>query len=151
MRGAAREGGGSAGPDSRGIGCGSKDTLGAVAAPIREPMPPSTRRPREALLPAVLALAIACVLLVGESLLPGRLFLPLTPDDFPEWQAGRSDAVLQRHPHPNWCMSDVLHLLVPGLAVSASAAARGELPLWDDSQALGVPHLHQVHYGVLYP
>jgi len=114
-------------------------------------MPPSTRRPREALLPAVLALAIACVLLVGESLLPGRLFLPLTPDDFPEWQAGRSDAVLQRHPHPNWCMSDVIHLLVPGLAVSASAASRGELPLWDDSQALGVPHLHQVHYGVLYP
>ena len=137
--------------DSRRAASGSKDNFGPVGAPQREPLPASTRRPRELLLPATLALAVACVLLLGESLLPGRLFLPLTPDDFPEWQAGRAPAALQHHPHPNWCMSDVLHLLVPGLAVTAGAIARGELPLWDDSQALGVPHLHEVHYAVLYP
>ena len=96
-------------------------------------------------------LVLLALLLVGESLLPGRLFLPLTPDDFPEWQAGRDPTTLQHHPHPNWSMSDVLHLLVPGLSVSEAAARSGHLPLWDDSQALGVPHLHEVHYGVLYP
>ncbi|HTE06831.1 MAG TPA: hypothetical protein VK824_11580 [Planctomycetota bacterium] len=96
-------------------------------------------------------LLLVALLLVGESLLPGRLFLPLTPDDFPEWQAGRDPSTLQRHPHPDWSMSDVLHLLVPGLSVTAAAARDGRLPLWDDSQALGVPHLHEVHYGVLYP
>src|SRR5262249_28823765 len=104
---------------------------------------------REILLPAVIVLVVLCTLLVGESLLPGRLFLPLTPDDFPEWQAGRDPATLQLHPHPNWCMSDVLHLLVPGLAVNAAAAARGELPVWDASRALGVPQLHEVHFAVL--
>lgn len=91
-------------------------------------------------------------LMLGESLLlPGRVLLPLLPDDFPAWQAGRDPAELVRHAHPNWCMSDVLHLIVPGLRVNAEAAARGELPLWDPSQALGVPQLHEVHHGVLYP
>jgi hypothetical protein len=94
---------------------------------------------------------LAALLLVGESLLPGRLFLPLQPDDFPDWAAGADARNLRPHLHPDWCMSDVLHLLVPGLAVTQRAIARGELPLWDDSQALGVPHLHEVHYAVLYP
>ncbi|MHC5209488.1 MAG: hypothetical protein ACYTG2_02075 [Planctomycetota bacterium] len=92
------------------------------------------------------------VLLLAESLvLPGRVLLPLLPDDFPAWQAGRDPADLVGHENPNWCMSDVLHLIVPGLRVNAEAAARGELPLWDPSQALGVPQLHEVHHGVLYP
>ncbi len=106
---------------------------------------------RRASLTSLAIVALLSLLLVGEALLPGRLFLPLTPDDFPEWQAGRDPATLQHHPHPDWSMSDVLHLLVPGLSVSQSAARAGRLPLWDDSQALGVPHLHEVHYGVLYP
>ena len=109
------------------------------------------QEPRPSLLPAAVALAVVALLLVGESLLPGRLFLPLQPDDFPEWVAGADTLELQPHAHPDWCMSDVLHLLVPGLAVTQRAAARGELPLWDDSQALGLPHLHEVHFGVLYP
>ncbi len=94
---------------------------------------------------------MAGLFLTGESFLPGQLFVPLTPDDFPAWQAGRDPDSLQAHPHPNWTMSDVFHLLVPGLAVTRAAVERQELPLWDPSQALGVPHLHQVHYSVLYP
>ncbi len=101
--------------------------------------------------PAAGALALAALLLVGEALLPGRLFLPLHPADFPDWRAGADARGLHAHPHPDWCMSDVLHLLAPGLAVNQRAAAEGRLPLWDDGQALGVPHLHQVHYAVLYP
>jgi hypothetical protein len=101
---------------------------------------------------ALSAVTLLATLLLAESLvLPGRVLLPLLPDDFPAWQAGRDPAELARHEHPNWCMSDVLHLIVPGLRVNAEAAARGELPLWDGSQALGVPHLHEVHHGVLYP
>jgi hypothetical protein len=103
-------------------------------------------------LPGVVTLVLLALLLLAEPLLvPGNVLLPLTPDDFPAWQAGRDPSELQRHPHPNWCMSDVLHLLIPGLQVNAQAFAKGELPLWDGSQALGLPHLHQVHYGVLYP
>ncbi|HEX5011264.1 MAG TPA: hypothetical protein VFY71_12775 [Planctomycetota bacterium] len=109
------------------------------------------RSARPSLRPAMMVVLLAALLLVGESLLPGRLFLPLQPDDFPDWSAGVETRQLQPHPHPDWCMSDVLHLLVPGLAVTQRAAQRGELPLWDDSQALGVPHLDEVHYAVLYP
>lgn len=101
--------------------------------------------------PAAGALALAALLLAGESLLPGRLFVPLHPADFPDWRAGADARELRGHPHPDWCMSDVLHLLAPGLAVNQRAAAEGRLPLWDDGQALGLPHLHQVHYAVLYP
>lgn len=99
----------------------------------------------------MLTLLLVASLLTAESWLPGRLFLPLTLDDFPAWSAGQPEAELLPHPHPNWTMSDVLHLLVPGLAVTAEALSRGELPLWDPSQALGLPHLDQVHYSVLYP
>ena len=103
------------------------------------------------LLSGWLFIALVATLLVLESLLPGNVFLPLTPDDLPGWSAGKSVDQLENHPHPNWCMSDVLHLFLPGLATTAEAMARGELPLWDPSQALGVPHIDQVHYSVFYP
>ncbi|MHC4845706.1 MAG: hypothetical protein ACYTCU_06055, partial [Planctomycetota bacterium] len=106
---------------------------------------------RGSLIPGVLAIAFVALLLVGESLLPGRTFLPLTVDDFPAWQAGRDPLDLLRHETPNWNMSDVMHLLLPGLATTDAALERGELPLWDPSQALGVPHLDEVHYSVYYP
>ena len=96
-------------------------------------------------------LALVAALLVAEGLIPGRALLPLTPDDFPTWAAGRSSEELRTHPHPNWCMSDVLHLFLPGLATTRAAWDRGELPLWDPTQALGVPHIDQVHYAVYYP
>ncbi|MGQ0552577.1 MAG: YfhO family protein [Planctomycetota bacterium] len=101
--------------------------------------------------PAALALLLVVALLLAEGWLPGQVLVPLAPDDFPEWRVGQSVPEQDAHPNPNWCLSDVIHLLLPGLAVNAAAAERGELPLWDDSQALGVPHLHQIHYGVLYP
>lgn len=103
------------------------------------------------LLPALAAVLLAATLLTAESWLPGQLFAPLTLDDFPGWSAGRPSGELVGHPHPNWTMSDVLHLLVPGLVVTREALGRGELPLWDPGQALGLPHLDQVHYSVLYP
>lgn len=56
---------------------------------------------RPSLLPAALAVFVAALLLVGESLLPGRLFLPLQPDDFPEWRAGADPHALAAHPHPD--------------------------------------------------
>jgi len=142
--------------------------LAAVGAPTQTPVPDvppdggqlerrgahrreAPEAAQRASLTSLALLVLLALLLVGEALLPGNLFLPLTPDDFPEWQAGRDPTTLQHHPHPNWSMSDVLHLLVPGLSVTEAAARAGHLPLWDDSQALGVPHLHEVHYGVLYP
>ena len=106
---------------------------------------------RGSLIPGVLAIALVALLLVGESLLPGRTFVPLTVDDFPAWQAGRDPLDLLRHETPNWNMSDVMHLLLPGLATTKAAFDRGELPQWDPSQALGVPHLDEVHYSVYYP
>lgn len=107
---------------------------------------------RSGLLFAWLVLAFAAGLLTAESLVPGTALLPLMPDDFPTWREGRAeDAELVRHPHPNWTMSDVDHLLIPGLATTRAALERGELPLWDPSQALGVPHLSEVHYSVFYP
>ncbi|HZL99656.1 MAG TPA: hypothetical protein VFD43_05315, partial [Planctomycetota bacterium] len=99
----------------------------------------------------LIALAVLALVLLGESLLPGAALVPLAADDFEAWTAGRDPDDLRGHPHPNWCMSDVLHLLGPGFAVTAAAAERGELPLWDGTQALGLPHLHQIHHGVLYP
>jgi len=99
----------------------------------------------------MLTLVLVALVLTAESWLPGQLFLPLTLDDFPAWSAGEVEADLEPHPNPNWTMSDVLHLLVPGLAVTSEALARGEVPLWDPSQALGLPHIDQVHYSVLYP
>ncbi|MFT7465625.1 MAG: hypothetical protein ACI9EF_003994, partial [Pseudohongiellaceae bacterium] len=99
----------------------------------------------------MLTLVLVASLLTAESWLPGQLFLPLTLDDFPAWSAGQVEGDLQPHPNPNWTMSDVLHLLVPGLGVTAEALSRGELPYWDPSQALGLPHIDQVHYSVLYP
>ena len=99
-------------------------------------------------LAAIVALALV---LLGESLLPGRALVPLVPDDLQAWAAGKDPLDLRGHPFPNWCMSDVMHLLAPGFAVTAAAADRGELPLWDATQALGLPHLHEVHHGVLYP
>lgn len=98
-----------------------------------------------------LLLALVAVVLTAESWLPGNVLVPLTPDDFPTWAAGRGEDELARHEQPNWTMSDVLHLLVPGLATTRAALNRGELPLWDPSQALGLPHLDQIHYSVLYP
>ena len=102
-------------------------------------------------LAALLAVAALAVLLLGESMVPGRALVPLAADDFEAWTAGKDPADLRGHPHPNWCMSDVLHLLAPGFAVTAAAVRNGELPLWDATQALGLPHLHEVHHGVLYP
>lgn len=107
--------------------------------------------PRSASVVACLALGLVCLLLVGESLLPGSVLLPLLPDDFPDLAAGEDPETLVHHPAPNWTMSDVLHLLVPGYATTREALARGELPLWDPSQALGVPHIDEIHYGVFYP
>jgi len=89
--------------------------------------------------------------LVGFGLMPGQAFVPLLPEDFPAWQVGRAPEELAGHPHPNYTMSDVLHLLVPGLQTTRRALDDGRLPLWDPSQALGLPHLAQVHYGVFYP
>ncbi len=99
---------------------------------------------------AVALLAVA-VGLLSPSLVPDRLFLPLSLDDFPAWRAGQIEERLYEHPAPNRTMSDVLHLFVPGLAVTAAAFDRGVMPLWDPSQGMGVPHLAQIHYGVLYP
>jgi len=99
----------------------------------------------------MLALVLVAGLLLVESWLPGQVFLPLSLDDFPAWSAGKADGALAPHPHPNWTMSDVLHLMLPGMAVTKEALSRGELPLWDPSQALGLPHVDQVHYSVLYP
>jgi hypothetical protein len=99
----------------------------------------------------MLALVVVAGLLTVESWLPGQVFLPLSFDDFPAWSAGQAEEDSQAHPHPNWTMSDVLHLLLPGLRVTKEALSRGEAPLWDPSQALGLPHVDQVHYSVLYP
>ncbi|RKY19193.1 MAG: hypothetical protein DRQ55_11290 [Planctomycetota bacterium] len=107
---------------------------------------------RSGLLFAWLVIALAAGLLTAESLVPGNALLPLMPDDFPAWREGRpGDVDLARHPAPNWSMSDVDHLLIPGLATTRRSLERGELPLWDPTQALGVPHLAEVHYSVLYP
>ena len=105
------------------------------------------RRP----LAGLLVIAALALVLVGDGLLPGRVLAPLAADDFETWGAGKDPADLRGHPDPNWCMSDVLHLLAPGFAVTAEAARRGELPGWDATQALGVPHVHELHYGVFYP
>ena len=98
-------------------------------------------------------LAILCVsaLLLLESWPAGRVLLPLAPDDFPAWQADWPPQARTPHPHPNWCMSDVLHLLIPGLEVNRESFSRGRLPRWDASQALGLPHIDEVHYSVFYP
>lgn len=100
---------------------------------------------------ALALIAVAAGALLIDGLLPGRALLPLLPHDLPEWRVGATGEPGPRHPHPNWCMADVVHLLIPGLAVNAAAAERGEWPLRDDGQALGVPHLAELHYGVLYP
>lgn len=100
---------------------------------------------------AAAVLLLASLGLVGESLLPERVLLPMVPDAFPAWRAGIEPDQLAEHPAPNRNMSDVVHLLVPGLATTRAALGRGELPLWDPSQALGVPHVDQVHYAVYYP
>jgi hypothetical protein len=110
----------------------------------------ATARARPTLAGLLVVVALSLVLL-AESLVPGRALVPLVADDFEAWGAGKDPADLRGHPHPNWCMSDVLHLLAPGFAVTAGAVQRGELPLWDATQALGLPHLHQVHHGLLYP
>ncbi|GJM22576.1 MAG: hypothetical protein DHS20C15_24910 [Planctomycetota bacterium] len=107
--------------------------------------------PRSGLLASWLVLGLAVFLLSFEGWLPGQSLLPLAPGDFPAWSEGADDATLRQHPSPNYTMSDVLHLLIPGLATTSRAFARGELPLWDPSQALGLPHLDQVHYAVYYP
>jgi len=112
---------------------------------------PPARSTRSWLLGGWLLIALVAALLLGESFLPGQVFLPLALDDFPDWAAGREPDDLLHHSHPNWCMSDVLHLLLPGLATTQAAFQRGELPLWDPSQALGVPHIDEVHFGVYYP
>lgn len=106
---------------------------------------------RSGLVFAWLVIACAAGLLTVESWLPGQVLLPLLPDDLPVWQEGRDPAELIRHPAANLNMSDVDHLLVTGLAVTRAALERGELPSWDPSQALGLPHVAQVHYSVFYP
>lgn len=104
------------------------------------------------LLTGWLILALVASLLTLESLLPGNAFLPLTPDDLPAWSAGKRPEDLRPHPHPNWCMSDVMHLFIPGLETTKDALDAGELPPgWDPTMALGVPHVDQVHYSVYYP
>ena len=107
-------------------------------------------RSKRQLFPWMAILAVAALLLF-ESWSPSRLFVPLTPDDFPAWKAGQGEEQLNGHPHPNWCMSDLVHLLVPGLETTRRALDRGELPRWDASQGLGVPHIEEVHYSVFYP
>ncbi len=106
---------------------------------------------RNTMLAAAAAVLLTALALVGPALLPGSVFLPLLPEDFPAWGAGEAPAAVAHHPAPNRNMSDVLHLLLPGLATTEAAFSRGELPLWDPSQALGLPHIDQVHYGVFYP
>ena len=106
---------------------------------------------RSGLLFAWLVIACAAGLLTAESWIPGQVLLPLLPDDLPTWREGVEPGELHRHPAPNYTMSDVDHLLVPGLAVTRAARDRGELPWWDPSQALGVPHVSEVHYAVFYP
>jgi hypothetical protein len=123
--------------------------MDAAATNAEKPAEPDVER--GSLIPAILVIAVVALFLMGESLLPGRTFVPLTVDDFPAWQAGRDPLDLLRHETPNWNMSDVMHLMLPGLATTAAALERGELPLWDPSQALGVPHLHEIHHSVYYP
>jgi hypothetical protein len=113
---------------------------------------PVERQREGGLLSGWLILALAASLLTLESLLPGNAFLPLTTDDFPVWAAGKRPEDLRQHPHPNWNMSDVLHLFIPGLETTRDAWDADQLPPgWDPTVALGVPHVDQVHYSVYYP
>ncbi|MFH0944764.1 MAG: YfhO family protein [Planctomycetota bacterium] len=98
-----------------------------------------------------MTILVVPALLLAETWFPSRLLVPLAPDDFRAWRAGRAEESLARHPHPNYCMSDLLHLLIPGLETTRQALERGELPQWDASQGLGVPHIAEVHYAVFYP
>jgi len=147
--------------DSRQNGPPSKDTvlvggLGEIdrvvfKAEFQSPAgdgEPVERQQEGGLLSGWLIIALVATLLTLESLLPGNAFLPLTVDDFPAWSAGRAPGDLRPHPHPNWCMSDSLHLFIPGLETTADVM---DPPGWDPSMALGVPHVDEVHYSVYYP
>lgn len=106
---------------------------------------------RSGLLASWLVLALAVFLLTFEGWLPGQALLPLAPGDFPAWQVNAEERVFEAHERPNANMSDVLHLLIPALANTREALARGELPGWDGSQALGTPALAQLMHGLFYP
>lgn len=100
-----------------------------------------------ALLYAVLAVLAFCTSFVGD-----RLFVPMHTGRFEPWRstthAGAQEELARGE------FSDASDKLISFRAddeITARAFREGRIPLWNSTNAGGVPHLGQALYGVLYP
>lgn len=109
------------------------------------------RRSKETLTVALLFAAVA-TLFFGRSFFSDRLFVPMHTDEFQPWSAGATEESLADiKDHHFTTASDKLISFRADDAISLRLWRDGELPLWNPTNAGGVPHLGQGLYGVFYP
>jgi hypothetical protein len=101
---------------------------------------------------ALLVFVVLGLCVFGRSLLPGRLFVPLHTERLEPW---RSELPPERSAEladgEFAAQSDKLISFRADDEITIAALRAGRLPLWNPTNAGGVPHLAQGLYGALYP
>jgi len=101
---------------------------------------------------AILCYAALSVLVFGRSFSAERLFVPMHTERLEPWRSGLSaerEALLKQNEYAP--QSDTLISFRADDQVALDAFREGRLPLWNPTNAGGVPYLAQGLYGVFYP
>lgn len=101
---------------------------------------------------AVLVFVLLGLCVFGRSLVPGSLFVPMHTERLEPW---RSELPPERFAEladgEFAAQSDKLISFRADDEITIDALRHGRLPLWNPTNAGGVPHLAQGLYGALYP
>jgi hypothetical protein len=101
---------------------------------------------------ALLVFVVLGLCVFGRSLLPGRLFVPLHTERLEPWRSGLPPERSAELADGEFAaQSDKLISFRADDEITIAALRAGRLPLWNPTNAGGVPHLAQGLYGALYP
>ncbi|MBK6942404.1 MAG: hypothetical protein IPH13_19695 [Planctomycetes bacterium] len=101
---------------------------------------------------AALVFVLLGLCVFGRSLLPGRLFVPMHTERLEPWRSELAPERSRELAQGEYAaQSDKLISFRADDAITIEAVRHGRLPLWNPTNAGGVPHLAQGLYGALYP
>lgn len=101
---------------------------------------------------AALVFVLLGLCVFGRSLLPGRLFVPMHTERLEPWRSELAPERSRELAQGEYAaQSDKLISFRADDAITVEALRHGRLPLWNPTNAGGVPHLAQGLYGALYP
>jgi hypothetical protein len=97
------------------------------------------------------ALALVPALLIGPSLVAGRVFLPQVPSALEPYRSEDPARAERAREGMNYVEADRLFPVLSDQIAMRRALARGELPLWEPALGLGVPLFAESIAGAAWP